>query len=202
MNDSRTATTRRQFIGTIGGGAALLGLPPVFAASRGFAQGLARPATDVVHLNFNENPYGPSPKALATIRGADPVLYGRYYDDDSYEALSNALAAFHKLQRDNIHVGAGSTEILKICDDVFLGGPKRLVVAEPAYEAVLEYAANSKAPASKIPLTPDYRHDLVKMAAAITPHGDNQFPAIPTIPPPPSSTRTNYRGSWTGCPRR
>ena len=59
-----------------------------------------------------------------------------------------------------------TTEILKICDDIFLRNRARLVVAEPAYEAVIQYAVNSKADAAKVPLTPDYRHDLPKMAAA------------------------------------
>jgi histidinol-phosphate aminotransferase len=55
-----------------------------------------------------------------------------------------------------------------VCDDVFLGRHARLVVAEPAYEAVIQYSVNSKATTTKVPLTSDYRHDLARMAAATT----------------------------------
>ncbi len=64
-------------------------------------------------------------------------------------------------------IGAGSTEILKICDNVFLRRP-RLVAAEPAYDAVIAYAVNSRAHAVKVPLTKDFRHDLPRMAKVAT----------------------------------
>lgn len=144
------------------GGAAALTYRPVFSES-------SAPAPDgTVHINFNESPYGPPEKALKEIREGAVALAGRYYDDSSYEELSKVLAKHNGLARENIQVGAGSTEILKICDDVFLHGGKRLVAAEPAYEAVIQYAVNSQADAAKIPLTADYRHDLAKMADAVT----------------------------------
>lgn len=154
-------SSRREFFGTMAGGAAALAYRPVFTE--------AAEATpdNAVHINFNESPYGPPEKALKAIRETAVSLAGRYYDDSSYEDLSKALAKHHGLSREMIQVGAGSTEILKICDDVFLHGGKRLVVAEPAYEAVIQYAVNSQADAAKIPLTADHRHDLVKMGDAI-----------------------------------
>jgi len=160
--------SRRQFIGQIGAGAAAVALQPVFSPGRLFGAKPGHGSDAVVHINYNESPYGPSEKALKVIRDASANLYGRYYEDDSYEELSKTLAAYHNLRRENIQVGAGSTEILKICDDVFLGPKPRLVAAEPAYEAVIQYAVNSKAVPTKLPLTPDFRHDLVKMADAVT----------------------------------
>ncbi len=168
MDDRKTGASRREFIGRFGAGAAALALQPVFSPARSFG-GVPGTPDEVVHINYNESPYGPSEKALKAMQNVPVSLYGRYFDDDSYEDMSTTLAKHHNLKRENIHVGSGSTEIIKICDDVFLGGKANVVVAEPAYEAVLQYAANSKAAALKTPLTKDYRHDLVKMAAAITP---------------------------------
>jgi len=156
-------SSRREFFGTIAGGAAALTLQPAL----GRAYGEAAPLDNAVHINYNESPYGPPEKAVKLIQQSAVALAGRYYADSSYEDLSKTLATFHGLSRDNIQVGAGSTEILKICDDVFLRGGKRLVVAEPAYEAVIQYAVNSQADAVKVPLTADYRHDLMKMADAV-----------------------------------
>src|SRR5947207_45790 len=45
----------------------------------------------------------------------------------------------------------------------------RLVAAAPVYDAVIRYAVNSRAPAVKVPLTKDFRHDLPRMAEAATP---------------------------------
>jgi len=159
-------STRRQFFSKIGAGAATVALQPWMARYASGAQPQAR--NDVVRINYNENPYGPSERALKAIRDAAASVTGRYFEDTYYDDLSNALAKHHGLKRDNIQVGAGSTEILKICDDVFLREKAKVVVAEPAYEAVLQYAANSRATAIKVPLTRDYRHDLVKMAEAVT----------------------------------
>jgi len=164
MTAQKPATSRRAFIGRIGAGAAALAFPPVFTPTRLFGKA---PAPDgAVHINYNESPYGPSEKALKSIRDSVATTYGRYYADDSYEELSKVLAAHHHLKRENIQVSVGSTEILKICDDVFLHDKPRLVVAEPAYEAVIQYAVNSKATPVKTTLTGDFRHDLVKMADA------------------------------------
>jgi histidinol-phosphate aminotransferase len=166
-------TSRRAFLGALGAGAAAIGAQPVFSIGRAFAQTQAKPAAGAaaagpVHLNYNENPYGPSPKVIEAIRRAGPMDFGRYYADSYFDELKAKLAEFHKVKPENICIGAGSTEIIKICDDVFLRAHAKLVVAKPAYEAVVQYAANSAAAVNLVPLTPDGRHDLAKMAAATT----------------------------------
>jgi histidinol-phosphate aminotransferase len=157
------STNRRDFFTTMAGAAAALTLNPVFSTP-------AEAQDGTVRINYNENPYGPGDKAVKAMRDSIANLAsGRYYDDSSYEELSNLLAKHHGVKRENIQMGSGSTEILKICDDVFLRAKPKLVVAEPAYEAVIQYAVNSKADATKVKLTPDFRHDLAKMADAVTP---------------------------------
>lgn len=63
---------------------------------------------------------------------------------------------------------AGSTEILRVADAAFLAPDKSVVVAEPTFEAVLNYARVTRATPVKVPLTPDLRHDLLRMAAVCT----------------------------------
>jgi histidinol-phosphate aminotransferase len=164
-------TSRRAFLGTLGAGAAAIGVAPVFSLDRALAQTQAKPtalAAGPIHLNYNENPYGPSPKVIDAIRRAGPMDFGRYYADSYFDELKAKLAEFHKVKPENICIGAGSTEIIKICDDVFLRAHAKLVVAKPAYEAVVQYAANSAAAVNLVPLTADGRHDLEAMAAATT----------------------------------
>ena len=66
---------------------------------------------NLVKLNTNENPYGPSPRALAAIRAAtDEGL--KLYPDPNADALKQAIARRHGLTASNVFVGNGSDEVL------------------------------------------------------------------------------------------
>lgn len=119
-----------------------------------------------IRLNFNENPYGPSPKALAALAACGP-LANRYADRPQAE-LAESIARMHGVAAENILLGCGSTEILHVVDLTFLGPGKNIVAAEPTFEAVLDYARVLQASPVKVPQTADYRHDLPRMAAACT----------------------------------
>jgi len=124
----------------------------------------AGPPPRAVRLDSNENPYGPSVMALEAMSRSQKIA--ARYPDALEEELSVALAKFHGVQRDNILLGCGSGEILRMADMAFLRPDRTVVAAEPTFEAVLSYAKVTRAEAIKIPLTPDYRHDLSRMAAA------------------------------------
>jgi histidinol-phosphate aminotransferase len=66
---------------------------------------------DLVKLNTNESPYGPSPRALEAIRGeaADTL---RLYPDPQASALRLALATYHQVRPEQVFVGNGSDEVL------------------------------------------------------------------------------------------
>jgi histidinol-phosphate aminotransferase len=124
------------------------------------------PAGAPIRLNYNENPYGPSPRALEALAISGPVA--ARYPEQAREQLAAALANYHHVLPENILLGCGSTEIIRVADMAFLQSGQNLVVAEPTFEAVLEYAGVAHAKAVKIPLTADHRHDLPRMAAACT----------------------------------
>jgi histidinol-phosphate aminotransferase len=119
-----------------------------------------------IRLNFNENNYGPSPKASAALDACTRIA--SRYPFTSYEDVAAEIAQAHSVPRDHVILGCGSTEILRVSDAAFLGPGKNLVVAEPTFEAVLEYAGVDHADTVKVPLTSDHRHDLPRMAAACT----------------------------------
>jgi len=127
----------------------------------------AEPALESpVRLCFNENPYGPSPKAFEAFSSCGRIA--ARYPFATYPQLLDALAQKHGVARENIALGCGSTEILRTVDMAFLGPGKNVVAAEPTFEAVLEYARFTRAEPVKVPLTADHRHNLPKMAAACT----------------------------------
>ncbi|NMF89763.1 histidinol-phosphate transaminase [Aromatoleum petrolei] len=66
---------------------------------------------DLVKLNTNEHPYGPSPKAIEAIRAeASDAL--RLYPDPTSERLRAAIAARHGISTQEVFVGNGSDEVL------------------------------------------------------------------------------------------
>jgi histidinol-phosphate aminotransferase len=66
---------------------------------------------ELVKLNTNESPFGPSPRALEAIRGeaADTI---RLYPDPQATALRAALATYHHVRPEQVFVGNGSDEVL------------------------------------------------------------------------------------------
>ena len=154
--------SRRAFAGTLGAaaGVALLDTPLVRRAAEA-ATKRARPA-DAVILSSNENPYGPSPKALEAAAHAA----ANRYPDGLEEEAREAIAKHHGVGVDQVLLGCGSSEILQMADEAFSGPARKVVAAEPTFEAVLAYAKVVRADGIKVPLTADFRHDLVKMAAA------------------------------------
>ncbi len=176
MDSLRRGFSRREFSRRIGqafafalaGPELLRGATARDAAAR---KEVARSANDAagggaIRLNYNESPYGPSPKAREAFAVCGQAA--ERYPDKTYREMRDALAGLHGVTRENIMLGCGSTEILRVADAAFLAPGKNLVAAEPTFEAVLEYARVTKAQGVKIPLTADFRHDLPRMAAACT----------------------------------
>ncbi len=159
---SRTLS-RRSFAGTLGlaAGAALIDSP--FGRVADAASRAPRPAGAIL-LNSNENPYGPSPKAVGAYVQAGSMA--NRYPDALEDEVRGALARHHGLGEDQVVLGCGSSQILQMADEAFAGPDRRVVAAEPTFEAVLRYAKAIRAEGITVPLTRDFRHDLPKMAAA------------------------------------
>ena len=87
---------------------------------------------DLVKLNTNENPYGPSPRALAAIAAAaDDTL--RLYPDPTSLKLRQAMAAHHKIDADQIFVGNSSDEVLAIVFQALLKHERPLAFPDITY---------------------------------------------------------------------
>lgn len=69
--------------------------------------------TNLVKLNTNENPYGPSPQVLAALRGAIGDTL-RLYPDPNASQLKETLAAYHQVAPNQVFVGNGSDEVLAL----------------------------------------------------------------------------------------
>jgi histidinol-phosphate aminotransferase len=67
--------------------------------------------TKLVKLNTNENPYGPSPKAIAAMQ-AEVTDDLRLYPDPNGDRLKQAVADYYGVQTNQVFVGNGSDEVL------------------------------------------------------------------------------------------
>ena len=116
-----------------------------------------------IRLNSNENAYGPSPKVLATMRDALSMV--NRYPYKEYDRLLDQIAALHKVTRNQILLGCGSSEILRVCAAAFLGPGKKLVQASPTFELLGEHAEAQGAEVVGVRLNPEFAHDLPQMLA-------------------------------------
>lgn len=66
---------------------------------------------NLVKLNTNENPYGPSPRVIEALR-AEAADSLRLYPDPNSDKLREAIAAFHGVEANQVFVGNGSDEVL------------------------------------------------------------------------------------------
>jgi histidinol-phosphate aminotransferase len=119
---------------------------------------------DMIQLNSNENPYGPSPAARAAMIGSQEVACR--YPDGTVDELQRTLAKAHGVAPEQVLLGCGSGDILRMADGAFLTPGKKVVVAEPTFEAVLAYNRVMGAEPIKVPLDVSFRHDLPRMAEA------------------------------------
>ena len=159
--------SRRKFAHLLGVGAAAAIVKPSFGLAKQTQSTWAFPSTDakVVRLSANENPYGPSSNALKAM--TDSFGLSCRYPDEHNNVLINKLAKLNNVGPDQILLGDGSGEILKLCAETFTGnGRGKLVAATPTFEAILVNATANGADVVKVPLTSTFAHDLPKMLAA------------------------------------
>ena len=143
------------------------------------ARELGVKATGIIKLASNENPLGPSPKALAAMR--DALESTHLYPDGGGFYLREALAAKLALRRENIILGSGSNEVLEFLAHAFLHRGDEVITSEHAFIAYKLIAAVFGARTIEVP-SPDLHHHLDEMIAAITPRTRIIFIANPNNP--------------------
>jgi len=143
------------------------------------ARELGADAREIIKLASNENPLGPSPKALAALRGA--LESAHLYPDGGGYYLRAALAARLGCTQNQIILGSGSNEIIEFLGHAFLDRGDDVIASEHAFIAYKLVAAVFGAHTIEVP-SPDLRHDLDGMIAALTPKTRLIFVANPNNP--------------------
>src|SRR5690606_32338650 len=125
---------------------------------------------DLLKLNTNENPYGPSPRALDAMRAALGEDM-RLYPDPQGLALRQAIADRFGLEPGQVFLGNGSDEILAhVFNGLFLRGGRSLWLPDITYSFYQTYCRLYAVPQRLIPLDADF-------AVRVTDYTDDTQPA-------------------------
>ena len=134
---------------------------------------------EIVKLASNENPLGPSPRALAAMTSA--LAGANFYPDGGGYYLREALAERLGVARENIILGNGSNEIIEFIGHAFLRPGVTSVTSENAFIAYRLLTALFGAKTIEVP-DHDHHFDLEALLAAITPETRVVFIANPNNP--------------------
>ncbi|MGC9008556.1 MAG: pyridoxal phosphate-dependent aminotransferase [Halothiobacillaceae bacterium] len=110
---------------------------------------------NLVKLNTNENPYGPSPKVLEAIRAA--VGDGlRLYPDPEATALKEAIATYHDLKPNQVFVGNGSDEVLAFIFQALFKHDEPILFPDVTYSFYPVYCGLYEIAYRTVPLADDF----------------------------------------------
>ena len=135
--------------------------------------------TGSIKLASNENPRGPSPRAVAVLHAAAQTLHR--YPDGGGHYLRHALAERWKVTPEQVILGNGSDEIITLVTKAFLEAGDEAVMGDPSF---IVYKIDVTAVHAKPILIPlkEHRHDLSAMAKAVTPKTRLVFICNPNNP--------------------
>lgn len=127
---------------------------------------------NLVKLNTNENPYGPSPKVLDAVRSetADTL---RLYPDPNSDRLRAGIAAYHGVNAGQVFVGNGSDEVLAHAFMALLKHDAPILFPDISYSFYPVYCGLYEIAYRMIPLTDSFE---IKIDDYLTPNGGVIFP--------------------------
>ena len=143
------------------------------------ARELGLVSAEIIKVASNENPLGPSPKAIEAMQAA--VNQSHLYPDGNAFYLKNKLAAKLDLGPNNIILGNGSNEIIEFVSHALLGPSDEIVVSQYCFAIYPLVAMMMGAKVNAVPAI-EYGHDLPAMLNAITPETRIVWVANPNNP--------------------
>ena len=127
---------------------------------------------NLIKLNTNENPYGPSPKVIAAIKEfTDDTL--RLYPDPNSEALKKSIADYFNVKTNHIFVGNGSDEVLAIAFQALLKHDAPILFPDISYSFYPVYCKLYEIDFKTIPLNDSFE---IVLNDYLMPNGGVIFP--------------------------
>ncbi|MBN2305023.1 MAG: histidinol-phosphate transaminase [Anaerolineae bacterium] len=128
-----------------------------------FAERLGRPVDQLIKLDANENPYGPSPAALAALAS---LQYTHIYPDPEACALRALLSEYVGISADHILVGAGADELIELILQLFIEPGDTIINTPPTFSMYAFDAPLAHARVVNVERCADFSLDVDAIAAA------------------------------------
>jgi histidinol-phosphate aminotransferase len=151
----------------------------------------------IIKLASNENPFGPSPRAVEAARRA--LEHGSLYPDGGCFALRQKLATVYGLDASQFIMGNGSNEIIELLGHVLLGQGDEVVMGVPAFAVYKLVVLLFGARPVEVPLV-NFRHDLAAMAHKVTARTKLVFLPSPNNPTGTANTSAEIMAFVRGLP--
>ncbi len=161
------------------------------------ARELGLPAAGIIKMASNENPLGPSPKAMEAMRAAVSGVH--LYPDGNAFHLKNRLAAALGVTPSHLVLGNGSNEILEFVGHALVRPGVEVVVSEYCF-AVYPIVTHLFGGTLVTVPARGYGHDLPAMLRAVTPRTGVMFVANPNNPTGTLATRDEVMALVEGVP--
>ena len=129
-------------------------------------------ARNLIKLNTNENPYGPSPRVLEAVQSAAADALRLYPDPDS-DALREAIARRNGLHPEQVFVGNGSDEVLAHTFQALLKHEHPLLFPDISYSFYPVYCDLYEVAHREVPLTDSFE---IRVDDYFVPNGGIIFP--------------------------
>ena len=155
----------------------------------------ARPV--IAKLSSNENPFGPSPKAVAAMTAV--LGQSHLYPDPASTALREALAMQHGIEARRIICGTGSDELIHLVAGAFAGPGDEVLYVRHGF-AVYDIAARRVGAAPVVAPDADYACDVDAVLACVTPRTRVVFLANPNNPTGTLISAAEVRRLHAGLP--
>lgn len=120
--------------------------------------------TDIDKMASNENPLGPSPRAIAAITKAVGAIH--HYPDATSHDLRHALAEKRGLPVESVIVGNGGDELIQLLGITFLRPGDRMIMSLPSFVRYEAAGILNEAEVVKVPVR-DFKEDLDAVADRI-----------------------------------
>ena len=120
----------------------------------------------VYKLNSNENPLGPSPKVIETLKNC--LLEVHHYPEASYQELKEFLAKKWDVLPEQIILGNGSNEIIEFLFKSIINPDDEIIISKPSFLMYEKFAEIYGAKIKLIPLTKDFKHNFAEILKNIS----------------------------------
>lgn len=148
--------------------------------------------TDVIKLASNENPLGPSPRAMDAIKKALGNLHR--YPDASNFSLIQKVSKIWSIPAEKMCVGNGSNELIDLLIRIYCEPGEAILTTEAAFVAYSVCAQAARVKNFTVPMAPNFKTNLPAMADFLENHPDGAKVRLVFIPNPNNPTGTYVNG--------